>query len=296
LDALKQRIKAALPEGSIVAAAATLRGDGRLDQSYLEHVAEQITTKLKAAVGRHITAIEKMEQAPNFALERERREHQEFYADKLKVFIGRARNLDDIKSYLGGSADHPLVLHGPSGAGKSALMAKAISRADKPEGPPVVYRFIGASAESSNFRPLFVSLIEELVHRRIATQPSSLEDDPNKFADQIRTLLTSLSEPAVIFLDALDQIRSYRPIWLPPKLPTGVKLIVSVLNDRNYKQDSGIYEDLHNRLPEEAFLEIETLQAADGREILIALEGQERPAAAAILPPSGAAGGARSAL
>jgi hypothetical protein len=281
LDRLKCRIKAALPDANIVAAKTTLGADGRVDQAYLEHVAEQLMSKLKAAVDEHIAAIEQRERTPNFALERERSEHQEFRAEKLKVFVGRDHNLRDIESYIVGGADHVLVLYGPSGAGKSALMAQAIGRAEKPEGPPILYRFVGASTASSDFRSLLVSLVDELVYLGIVAKPDAFEDDVNKFSEQIRTLLSALPKPAVVFLDALDQIRTYCPGWLPPKLPSGVKLVVSVLDDEGYRADSAIYEGLRDRLPkgafpDGAFLEIERLGPADGREILIALEGRER--------------------
>jgi WD40 repeat protein len=272
LDGMKDRIKTALSVASIVTAKATLGPHGRLDQAYLEHFAEQVADKLKAAVDHHIAELDGIEQGPNFALERERAEHQEFRAQKLEVFVGRESDLGAIKSYIDGSADHPLVLYGPSGAGKSALMARSIASAQA----PVIYRFIGATAASSDFRSLFVSLVEEFDVRGIAAKPGTFEDDDNKFAEQIRALLETLPKRAVIFLDALDQIRSYRPAWLPPKLPSGAKLIVSVLKDEAYKEDSAIHEGLKRRLPKGAFLEIEPLRPSDGREILTKLEGRER--------------------
>jgi WD40 repeat protein len=280
LDSLKGRIRAELPDANLIKVRANLRANGELDQAHLEEVGAQIAAKLKAAVDKHIAFNERLKLSPNFALESERAEHREFCAEKCEVFVGRESNLAAIESYLIGSEDHPLVIYGPSGAGKSALMAEAIVRAERHRGP-LVYRFIGASAASSDFRSLFVSLIEELAHRGMAAKPETLEDDDNKFTEQIRTLLESLPKGSVIFLDALDQIRSYRPAWLPPKLPSGAKLVVSVLNDGAYKEDSIIYEQLQSRLPKGplpigAFLEIEPLQPSDGREILIKLEGRER--------------------
>jgi WD40 repeat protein len=280
LDTLKGRIRSGLPDSNIIEASATLRANGELDRAYLECVAEQIAAKLKAAVNRHMASIERFEQAPEFALERERAEHHHFREEKRKVFVGRESNLQAISSYLEGNADHPLVIYGPSGAGKSALMAEAIARAEALYGPPI-YRFVGASAASSDFRSLFVSLVEELAARDISAKPDAFEDDDNKFTEQIRMLLQSLPKRAIIFLDALDQIRAYRSPWLAAKLPSGAKLVVSVLNDEAYKEDSAIYEGLQSRLPigafpGGAFLEIVPLRPSDGREILIALEGRER--------------------
>jgi WD40 repeat protein len=274
LGSLKGRIRAELPDASLIEARATLTANGELDQAYLQRIAEQITAKLKAAVDKHIASTERLEQAPNFALESERAEHRVFREEKRKVFVGREGNLAAIERYLEGSADHALITYGPSGAGKSALMAEAIARAEKLGGHPI-YRFVGASAASSDFRSLFVSLVEELAHRGIAAKLDAFEDDDNKFAVQISTLLESLPRGTVIFLDALDQISSYRPACLPTKLTSGAKIVVSVLSDAAYKEDSAIYERLQSRLPRGAFLEIGSLRRSDGREILAKLEGRE---------------------
>ena len=90
---------------------------------------------------------------------------------------------------------------------------------------------------------------------------------------QIKTLLSSLSKPVVIFLDALDQLRKpYRLGWLPDKLPTALKLVLSVLDDEAYETDSGIFRTLRQRFRQQAFLEIVPLSAKHGRTILTALE------------------------
>ena len=208
LDGIKERIRRDLPTACMITVKAFLGADGRLDQAYLGHFTEQVTSKLKAAIDRHIAAIEQIEQGPNFALKREQAEHQQFRAQKLKVFVGRKSNLDAIKSYIGGSADHPLVLYGSSGAAKSALIARAIADAEAAGDAPVIYRFVGASAASSNFRSLFVSLIEELALFGHVQKPEAFEDDANKFTEQIKSALSSVSKPVVIFLDALDQSAS----------------------------------------------------------------------------------------
>ena len=52
-----------------------------------------------------------------------------------------------------------------------------------------------------------------------------------------------------------------------------MRLVISVLKDATYKTDSEIYEGLQNQFPA-GFIEIAPLTAKDGRDILIALEGQ----------------------
>jgi hypothetical protein len=173
-----------------------------------------------------------------------------------------------------------LVLFGPSGLGKSALIAQAVAEAEASgRRVPVVCRFVGASAASADVRSLLVSIVADLAHRGIVAELPKWEDDDNKFDAQIKTLLISIDKPAVIFIDALDQLRRpsqttgfHRMGWLPGKLPPRLKIVVSVLKDKNYEADSGAYRDLEDRLPPEALLKIEPLTETQGREMLLALE------------------------
>jgi AAA ATPase domain/Domain of unknown function (DUF4062) len=273
LDALKAGIRRALPDASIVTARATWNNAGKLDAAYLTDFATNIQRHLEAAIDRHIAAVEAQERAPDFALQSERDEHRAFAEQRLKIFVGRENNLAAIARYIAGADTRPLILHGRSGLGKSALMARAIAVAEAAGPVPVVYRFIGASAASSDLRSLLISLIEDLAARGVAEMPAEFEQDANKLCDQIRTLLSSITQPVVIFLDALDQLRKpYRLGWLPDQLPTAVKLVVSVLDDADYVTDSGVYRSLRQRLPKDSLLEIEPLGPKDGRDILTALE------------------------
>jgi WD40 repeat protein len=187
---------------------------------------------------------------------------------------GVKSNRDAISRYLGTDEPRPLVLYGPSGAGKSALMAQAIEEAEEAGHAPLVTRFIGASAGSSDLRALLISLIDDLADHSLVETPAEYDQDANKFAAQIKPLLASISGPAVIFLDALDQIKKpYRLDWLPETLPNGVRLVLSVLDDRDYEADSEVFRLLWQRLPKDAFLVIEPL-TTHGRDILLALEAR----------------------
>ena len=273
LEELKSGIRRALPNDSIITARAVIDEGGKLDAAYLAHFTSAVKRKLEAAIDRHIAQVSAIELTPDFALQSERDEHQAFAELKRKIFAGRENNLSTIVSYIAGADDHPLILYGPSGGGKSALMARAIGDAEDVSDVPVIYRFIGASAASSDFRSLFVSLVEDLAAHGMAQKPDEFEQDANKFTAQIKAILSSLAKPVVIFIDALDQLRKpYRTGWLPERLPTTVKLVLSVLDDKAYKTDSGIHLNLRKRFAPEAFVEIEPLEPMHGREILTALE------------------------
>ena len=275
LDALKKMIRGALPEDNIITASTNIKGSGEVDGTYLAHFASQIESKLKSAIDAHISRIEAIERTPNFALESERDGHRLFAEGRLKIFVGREQNLAAISRYLAAESNLPLVVYGRSALGKTALMARAIKAAETDDGPPVIARFIGATAGSSNSRSLLTSLIEDLAEHGIVSKPDEFEDDVNKFNGQIQDLLSSIAKPVIVFLDALDQLQKPHGLnWLPRQLPEGLRLVLSVLEDPAYATDSGLYRSLRNRLPHELFREIEPLMPKQGHEILSALEQQ----------------------
>jgi WD40 repeat protein len=272
--ALKKLLVRTLPADRIASETAKCDATGTLSLGYVAAFASAIEAKIKEAIDRHIAKVEALEHGPKYALETEREMHRAFRGERLKIFVGRKSNRDAISRYLGTDEPRPLVLHGPSGSGKSALLARAIEEAEKAGRTPLVTRFIGASAGSSDLRALLLSLVDELAARDLVVTPAEYEQDANKFSAQIKALLVSISGPTVIFLDALDQLKKpYRLDWLPESLAKGVRLVLSVLDDRDYEADSEVFSLLWQRLPPDAFLAIEPL-TAHGRDILMALEAR----------------------
>jgi hypothetical protein len=249
----------------------TRNGNGQIDEAYLEDFVARIESRLRATIDSHIARIEAEEHSE---LLLERTLHQAFAVARRKVFYGRANNRGAIGSYLTGDSAHPLVLFGRSGLGKSSLIAQAV--ADAPgRSMPVIYRFVGASAASADVRSLVISIVEDLAAHGVVAGPDQWEDDANKLDAQIRAFLMSIDRPAAIFIDALDQLKKpYRLGWLPDRLPPGVKIVVSALDDAAYEAESGAYRALQRRLPSQAFIEIEPLTLAQGRDILLALEAE----------------------
>jgi hypothetical protein len=270
---LKAGLRRALPGDNVLSGQETRTHEGQLDAAYLEDFATRSESRLRAAIDAHIA-----ERAEDSELARERAEHAAFADERRRIFIGRDSQRAAIASYLAGSSQHPLVLFGPSGLGKSALMARAVADAETAgRGVPVVYRFVGASAASADVRSLLVSIIEDMTDRGVVAKPDEWEDDANKLDEQVRTLLKSIAKSAVIFIDALDQLKKpYRLGWLPDQLPPGLKIVVSVLSDVAYDEDSGLHRSLRQRLPSDAFLEVEPQGETDGRAALLALEASVR--------------------
>jgi WD40 repeat protein len=281
VTALKSNLRRALPENRVLTAQAIRDEDGRLDDDYLQRFVAAMRRSLGAAVERHIAAIAAVERTAGFELGNERAAHHAFAEARRALFVGRDRERAAIRRFVAGSGTHPLVVHGRSGSGKSALMAAAMAEAERggQEPPthvpatPVIGRFIGASAASSDLRAMLTSLADELAGLGVAPKPDQWENDAGKFIDQVRQLISSIDQPVVIFVDALDQLRRpYRPGWLPDEPPAGVRIVVSVLSDETFPADSDVFQALTRRLPADAFLEIEPLTRAEGRDILVSLE------------------------
>lgn len=298
LETLKEAIKRTLSADHVVTARVAVDQNGEFPATYLAGFAAQIQTKLKEAIDQYVARVKTIEQAPDYALTSERDAHRAFAQKKREIFVGREETLAAIRQYLTAASDRPLVLHGPSGLGKSALLSCAFAEAEA-AGAPVVARFIGASAASSNARGLLVFLIKDLMACGVIPTPKGerppeyffhcdvawnyerreyeFSRDANLFSSEIEKFLASITEPAVVFLDALDQLQKPRGLtWLPARLPAQLKLVISVLDDAAYETDSDLYRGLRNRLPQEAFVEVGPLGLPAGREILIALERQSR--------------------
>jgi WD40 repeat protein len=277
LDALKNGIRRALSPDHIITGRAIVDSQGRLSDAYMADFAARVECKLQEAIDQHIARLSAVEDAPDYALTSEREAHRVFAQRQLEIFVGREDILADIDRYLAASGGHPLVLHGRSGLGKSAVMARAIAATETTRGSPVVARFIGGSAASSNLRALLLTVIEDLSTHGVLTKPAEFEQDAVRFNAQIEKLLSSITTPIIVFLDALDQLQQPHDLrWLPAELPRTLKLVLSVLDDPAYAADSSFYRDLRNRFVPDAFIQVEPLGLIQGREILSALERKAR--------------------
>ena len=197
--ALKKRLKKQL-SSNVHEYTAKWQGDGP-SLGHLDQLCEDVYAELSKVILAETGKLEKVD-----PLEAEIAAHETFGKDRARVFIGRADILNAIEKYITGNDPHPLAIWGVSGSGKSALMAKAVEQAQK-NGQDVLYRFIGATPESSNGRALLESLCRQISHRYGAdesTIPSEYKDLVQEFPK--RLALAKPDKPLIIFLDALDQL------------------------------------------------------------------------------------------
>lgn len=222
-----------------------------------------ITEKLIASIDEQLKNYTKISK-----LKQENSEQKKFLQDKVKGFQGREKTLISIQNYLEIETTEPLIIYGPSGMGKSSLIAKAI---EDTKDDNKIFRFVGATANSTTIRKLLISIVDELQAKDIIEKVQEYELDENKFDTQIKNILLSMDKDITIFIDALDQLQHINYLnWLPNELPSKLKIILSVLSDTNYKEDSHYYKLLSKRYNNKnTFIDITEDSLKDKKETLI---------------------------
>jgi hypothetical protein len=234
----------------------------------IERIQEEMPEKLQVLCEQVLSGLQRIidDELRRFralpVLDRERDSHKDFGLDRCRNFVGRGDVLDRIKSYLASDEQTPLVIHGPSGFGKTALMAEAWRTLIDPD--QTVARFIGATPGSADLRSLLHSLCAQL---GIESPPEEMNELVTAFRKRLSGGSDGGVQPAVLFLDALDQLNdtdSARMLsWLPRELAPGVKLVLSVLDDEGQRECF----DAASRWSD-AMLPLGPLSPAEGAEIL----------------------------
>lgn len=160
-------------------------------------------------------------------------EHEIFARSRTGVYIGRP----DYYQRLNGHADGdgpPLVVVGESGSGKSALLANwAIDWRTSHPDDLVVMHFIGATPHSSDWAATLGRIMGELARRfgideEIPDQPDALRSAFTNFLH-----MAAARGRVILVLDALNQLEDREGaldlVWLPPVIPTNVRIVVSSL-------------------------------------------------------------------
>ncbi|MDO6774825.1 DUF4062 domain-containing protein [Shewanella sp. 3_MG-2023] len=222
----------------------------KLDENYLQGFQERVTQFLESKID---AQKENEEHDVPTALEIEQKEQEYFAQNKRKNFLGQEKLLKTIADYISDNNQQPLVIYGKSGCGKSALMAQAIQQAEASTAKKVLYRFVGATANSSSSVDILTSLFTELeikIHDEDSRNLALIEKSDNKetfeqFSLRVHQELNSIRGEVVIFIDAVDQLQSADYfLWLPKILPINVKIVISALNDDKYAEDSQYFNDL----------------------------------------------------
>ena len=270
----KDDIKKVIPEKNCLESSTRQIDKENLDETYLAAFKERVITFLK-------TTIDAQNKLRFTSLQIEQ-EAQDYYAlTKLQGFLTTnpvETLLSSIRDYIRVPEPSPaFVIYGPSGRGKSSLMAQAISHAQKYQNFKVVYRFVGATPNSSTTKEILQSIFEE-IDLDIRHKEKKFNDIPfQEFSKYFYKKIISININLVIFIDAVDQLGNEDQfLWLPRELPANVKIIISALDDETYPEDSGFFQTLRSKtsnlhmIPrfDEPLTLLRQILASEGRTIL----------------------------
>ncbi|MCX6844513.1 MAG: DUF4062 domain-containing protein, partial [candidate division WOR-3 bacterium] len=182
---------------------------------------------------------------------REERDHEAYAKSRrTEFYVGRDDYYDRLDSYAkDGADDCGLVVLGESGGGKSALLANWVARRRKANPDDFIFQhYIGGSPMSAShlalMRRLMVAVIRwcgsEGAAGGLGSEeeriPATAEEIVKTFPDYLTQVAAHAKRKGVratIVLDALNQLedrdRGRLLAWLPRRLPTDLRLIVSTL-------------------------------------------------------------------
>lgn len=198
-------------------------------------------------------------------------QHLTLAMEKRKLFVGREKELTEVKDYLSGKTNtsKPLVVFGTSGSGKTSLMAVAAEQAKQMfKNSVVVVRFIGTTNQSGSVRSLLLSMCKQIANAYFQ-DVALIPDSTRELASYFRTAICQATEtsPLVILLDSLDQLSAddngRKLEWLKPDgdLPKHVKIVLSSL-------EADTLYVLQKHLPRENFVHVMKLLPGEGPDIL----------------------------
>ena len=103
----------------------------------------------------------------------------------------------------------------------------------------------------------------------LQTIASKDKKDFTQFSYEVHDHLKSIKDEVVLFVDAIDQLGNEdQLLWLPRELPSNVKMVISVLNDVKYEEDSKHYHTLSSKKYPN-IVEIPRLSDENARSIII---------------------------
>lgn len=246
--AFKEKIQKQLIDENILNASTFQVSEDNLDQEYIDDFVLSVTNFLKHQVNKQISK----DTEKNYSeLAQELEEQRLFMEQKLENFLGQEKILNEIHNYINNENNKPLIICGQSGIGKSSIIAKAIENTSITSNPKIIYRFIGATANSRTTKDLLLSIIEEIDSIVVDNESHFLRDEQDdfvNFSDKVYDVIMNLKDDVVLFIDAVDQLTNDDQfLWLPNKLPPNIKIVISALKDRNYKQDSKYFYALEDK-------------------------------------------------
>ncbi|KRT86348.1 AAA protein, partial [Oryctes borbonicus] len=253
--------------------------DGGLNMQISEHVQyiNQVTVHLRKHLMEMVNSIIEEHQSktllkPYYGIDaslfEELNQQTSFCQKAAQSSTNRERTVNDIKTYVTGTATSPLIIYGPDGCGKTTLMSRVAQCLLQwlPEAF-VLLRFAGISAQSSTIEQLLNSITTQCSLLTYGHK-SHCSHDVKIYEKVLLDVLAvaGVQRPIIILLDGIDQIKSVNAKtmdWLPVNLPENIKLILSVTSLNQF------HDSIMKKLGNESFIKMPSLGENEAKGILL---------------------------
>lgn len=170
-------------------------------------------------------------------LDRDLAAHETFVASRFGVYIRRMEYFDRLNAHASEDGE-PLVVVGESGSGKSALLAHwAFAYQANHTKDLVLFHFVGATSSSTDWAMMLRRIMGELKRGCGIETEVPMEEEELRPAFVNFLSMAGQKRKVVLIIDALNQLEDQGGAldltWLPPKIPGGVRLIVSTLSGKS---------------------------------------------------------------
>lgn len=226
LQDLKNKIQKAIPNN--IYQYSVKWKSGNIPSDYLKQFCNDVYESLSKTI---LLEIENEKSIGEDALEI--KQHKDFIDKNYSDVVGRDREIQLVRDYIENStSQEPFVIIGESGSGKSSFMVRSVwdSIRNYPS-EQFLFRFIGLTPNSLSSEKLLYSMIVDLAEsfnvpiKLKSKNLSLLQVEFHRLLD-----LIPKDEHLIVHIDAIDRLSGYCdriPEWIPTKLPSRVKLIVS---------------------------------------------------------------------
>jgi len=229
-------------------------------------LADVILNDLKSAIEENFP--DQMVIVNETPLQIELNQQEQFLELNCTGFIEREGDFDAINEYIESGSQDLFVITAPGGMGKTMFLANWIRKFQQRSLTPIFYRFIGASNGSSTVDPVLRSLLQEMEERELLSD--EIPFDSIELRNKLPDLLQSIGSKSniVIVIDALNQLANGLKdlYWLPRKLPSGIKIIVSFKPEKGESEIFAI--QLQTELPD-TFTSIHPFESGDDRKKIV---------------------------
>ncbi|CAD5123503.1 DgyrCDS11845 [Dimorphilus gyrociliatus] len=211
---------------------------------------------------------------------RRKEQHESFMKSRSEDVLGRDDIIKEMEAYLyDSSANVPYLVLGNAGSGKSSILAKlahnALERITAGDIKPFKNRewrmfchFVGAVPGSTAVDDMILRLYKEITGKEIK------ENERSNAVQVVSSLLANDNiNPTIIIIDALNQFDNDDDgakyvTWLPKKLSSGIRIILSMINGTQQA------EVLEGREPKPRTLIVSELNSETRTEIVTTLLGK----------------------